>query len=209
MFVTKNLLIWFDWLVSGTPFGTPPDTPSRRSSQPSESLSIPKPAYLIILVEGCERFCYYGLKTILLLYFINFLSLDKDSGTVGVHLFTALSYFTPILGAILSDGFVGRYWTILVLSIVYFIGTVVLSITAIPNIGHKQLYVLFFEIWKPDLNEIFRRAGPIVGLFLIAVGTGGIKSSVGAFGADQISKANVTKKNWILNFRNLDISYLD
>lgn len=158
--------------ISGTPFGTPPDTPSRRSSQPSESLSIPKPAYLIILVEGCERFCYYGLKTILLLYFINFLSLDKDSGTVGVHLFTALSYFTPILGAILSDGFVGRYWTILVLSIVYFIGTVVLSITAIPNIGHKQL------------------AGPIVGLFLIAVGTGGIKSSVGAFGADQISKAN-------------------
>jgi dipeptide/tripeptide permease len=70
-----------------------------------------------------------------------FLGLNKDSATVGYHLFSSVCYFTPIVGAIISDGFIGRYWTILSLSIVYFFGTVVLSVTAIPQIGAKILYV--------------------------------------------------------------------
>jgi dipeptide/tripeptide permease len=70
-----------------------------------------------------------------------YLGLNKDSATVGFHLFSAGCYFTPIFGAIISDGFIGRYWTITSLSIVYFIGTVVLTITAIPQIGNKHLYV--------------------------------------------------------------------
>ena len=74
---------------------------------------------------------------------MNFLMLDKDSSTVAFHLFTAACYFTPMLGAIMSDGFIGPYWTILIPGIVYFIGTFVLSLTALPNIGQKQLYVDF------------------------------------------------------------------
>jgi dipeptide/tripeptide permease len=92
-------------------------------------------------VEGCERFCYYGLKTVLLLYFMYFLSLSKDSATAGYHLFSFACYFTPTIGAIISDGFIGRYWTILVLSGFYFAGTLILTVTAIPSIGDKQLYV--------------------------------------------------------------------
>jgi dipeptide/tripeptide permease len=78
---------------------------------------------------------------VLLLYFLQFLALSKDSATIGYHLFTFTCHFTPTLGAILSDGFIGRYFTILTLSIIYFIGTVVLTITAVPNIGNKHLYV--------------------------------------------------------------------
>ena len=130
--------------MSATPATTPPATPARRSSSNNEttSLTLPLPAYYIIFVEGCERFCYYGLKAILLLYFMQFLSLNKDSATVGYHLFSSACYFTPILGAIISDGFIGRYWTILLLSIVYFFGTLTLSITAIPSVGNKHLYVV-------------------------------------------------------------------
>lgn len=142
---TKSFSIDFCSLVSGTPSVTPPTSPSRRNSDnendSTASLKLPTSAYYIIFVEGCERFCYYGLRAILLLYFMQFLRLDKDSATVGYHLFSSACYFTPILGAIISDGFIGRYWTILSLSIVYFFGTVILSITAIPKIGAKHLYV--------------------------------------------------------------------
>lgn len=130
--------------MSPTPATTPPGTPARSSSisnKETTSLTLPLPAYYIIFVEGCERFCYYGLKAILLLYFMQFLQLNKDSATVGYHLFSSACYFTPVFGAIISDGFIGRYWTILSLSIVYFLGTFVLSITAIPSIGSKHLYV--------------------------------------------------------------------
>lgn len=72
---------------------------------------------------------------------MHFLLLNKDSATVGYHLFSSACYFTPVIGAIISDGFIGRYWTIVCLSIVYFAGTVVLTITAIPQIGGRQLYV--------------------------------------------------------------------
>ena len=131
--------------MSATPSATPPTSPSRRSSNSetdsTASFKLPASAYYIIFVEACERFCYYGLRAILLLYFMNFIGLDKDSATVGYHLFSAACYFTPIIGAIISDGFVGRYSTILSLSIVYFLGTFILSVTAIPQFGGKHLYV--------------------------------------------------------------------
>ena len=100
---------------------------------------LPKSAYYIIFVEGCERFCYYGLRTVLLLYFMHFLRLGKDSATAGYHLFSFACYFTPTIGAIISDGFIGRYSTILYLSVVYLIGTIVLSVTAIPSVGGRSL----------------------------------------------------------------------
>jgi len=40
-------------------------------------------------------------------------------------------------------------------------------------------------------NSYFYRLGPVIGLLLIALGTGGIKPCVSAFGADQLSIANV------------------
>lgn len=145
---TLEFILLF-WLVSGTPFSTPPPTPSRRSSSgagetiKNETATLPRSAIYIIFVEGCERFCFYGLKTILLLYLMHFLLIDKDSATAGYHLFAFGCYFTPTIGAILSDGFIGRYWTILFLSVFYFIGTLVLTLTAIPSIGGRQLFVDF------------------------------------------------------------------
>lgn len=133
------------YIVSATPATTPPDSPTRRSSAsdtlPDEKFELPHSAYYIIFVEGCERFCFYGLKTILLIYFMYFLMLNKDSATVGYHLFSSACYFTPTIGAIISDGFIGRYLTILILSIVYFIGTLILTVTAIPQIGGRHLYI--------------------------------------------------------------------
>ncbi|CAF0850412.1 unnamed protein product [Adineta steineri] len=161
--------------VSATPATTPPQTPRHGSTADIESTTkfeLPRSAYYIIFVEGCERFCFYGLKTVLLLYFMHFLSLNKDTSTAGYHLFSSACYLTPIIGAIISDGFIGRYSTILYLSFVYLLGTVVLTLTAIPQIGGRNL------------------TGPIIGLSLIALGTGGIKPCVSAFGADQISMAN-------------------
>ncbi|CAF3748483.1 unnamed protein product [Adineta steineri] len=77
--------------VSATPATTPPQTPRHGSTADIESTTkfeLPRSAYYIIFVEGCERFCFYGLKTVLLLYFMHFLSLNKDTSTAGYHLFS-------------------------------------------------------------------------------------------------------------------------
>ncbi|CAF1448991.1 unnamed protein product [Adineta ricciae] len=159
---------------------TPPSTPRRQSTnadQVDTKLTLPKAAYYVIFVEGCERFCFYGLKTILLLYFMHYLLLSKDTATSYYHLFSFACYFTPTIGAIISDGYIGRYSTILYLSVVYLIGSIILTLTAIPSVGHHHL------------------VGPFIGLLLIALGTGGIKPCVSAFGADQISMTNPKQLN--------------
>jgi len=76
----------------------------------------PKTVMLIILNEFCERFSYMSMRTILYIFFSKFLALDANTSLLIYHLFTVICYFTPILGAILADGYIGLYKTILSLS---------------------------------------------------------------------------------------------
>ena len=119
--------------------------PSRRGSmyftQNEPSKKLPISIFYIFFVNGCERFSFCGLQTILLLYFMHYFHQTETDATVDYHFFNCLYHFTPIVGAIISDGFIGRYSTILILSVVYAIGTLLLSITSIPSVGHKNLYV--------------------------------------------------------------------
>jgi len=62
----------------------------------------PKIVFLIILNEFCERFSYYGIRTVLYIFLSGFLALDKDTATAIYHAFTVICYFSPILGAILA-----------------------------------------------------------------------------------------------------------
>ena len=60
----------------------------------------PKHVFLIILNELCERFSFYGLKTVLYIYFTDFIKLDKNTATIIYHVYVMLCYFTPIFGKV-------------------------------------------------------------------------------------------------------------
>ena len=114
--------------------------------------------------EACERYSYYGMKSILVVFMIQVLLFQEAEATSTYHLFSALCYLFPVLGAFISDRFLGKYKTILYLSLVYCAGHAVLS------------------IWETKNGLYF-------GLFLIALGSGGIKPCVSAHVGDQF-KAN-------------------
>ncbi len=121
----------------------------------------------IIGNEACERFSYYGIRSILALYISQVLFQQlppgeaKDKATEIIHLFIFANYFTPLLGAWLSDKIWGRYNTILYVSLVYCLGNLMLAF----GVG---------TTW-----------GLYLGLGLIALGSGGIKPCVSAFCGDQ------------------------
>uniref|UniRef100_A0A665VUJ2 Solute carrier family 15 member 1 n=1 Tax=Echeneis naucrates TaxID=173247 RepID=A0A665VUJ2_ECHNA len=94
------------------------------------------------------------------------------------HTFVALCYLTPILGAIVADSWLGKFKTIVYLSIVYALGQVIMAVSAIHDITDTN------RDGTPD-NMTFHVALSMVGLVLIALGTGGIKPCVAAFGGDQ------------------------
>ncbi len=128
----------------------------------------PKSIKYIISSEFCERFAFYGIRTVLVLYITGAMAKSNSVAIMIAHSFVAIAYFMPLLGAVVSDGFVGKYHTIIYLSLVYAVGTGILASTA-----------------GAYTTTDAKFAGLLVGLFLIAVGTGGIKPCVAAFGGDQ------------------------
>lgn len=68
-----------------------------------QKLPFPKSLFFIIGNEFCERFSYYGMKAILVLYFKQKLHFSEDVSTEVYHAFSGLCYLFPIFGAMLAD----------------------------------------------------------------------------------------------------------
>jgi POT family proton-dependent oligopeptide transporter len=134
---------------------------------------MPKGVGYIVGNEAAERFSYYGMRTILVVFMTQYLlganglldPMTKPEAMVWYHNFNTAVYFFPLIGALIADIFWGKYKTILILSIVYCFGHLALA-----------------------LDET--RLGLMWGLSLIAIGSGGIKPAVGAHVGDQFSEGN-------------------
>ena len=146
---------------------------SKYLSAPLPSTSMPAGIPYIISNEAAERFSFYGMRCILVIFMTQHLMgrggklavMHEEEARYWFHTFVAAVYFTPILGAIVSDAFLGKYRTIVSLSIVY-------------CFGHFALAA----------DET--RLGLFTGLGLIALGSGGIKPCVSAHVGDQFGKTN-------------------
>ncbi|KAI1703001.1 POT family domain-containing protein [Ditylenchus destructor] len=142
--------------------------PKMAETWPEMIRAWPKTTLCIVSNEFCERFSYYGMRTILLLYFLNVLKADYSIAIVGANGFSVLCYLMPLPGSILADGYIGKFRTIFILSIVYAFGQVCLALASTLSPGSP---------FHPYVD--------IAGLVIIAMGTGGIKPCVASFGADQ------------------------
>jgi POT family proton-dependent oligopeptide transporter len=164
------------------------------SAQP-ETRRWPPQIKFIVGNEACERFSYYGMRSILAGYITGAvlkggLGQDADTSTEIIHLFVFANYFMPLFGAWLSDKFIGRYRTILWVSLFYCAGHGVLACSDFVGGGvHGKLTCLF------------------IGLALIAFGSGGIKPCVSAFMGDQFKpeQSHLLQKAygafyWAINF---------
>ncbi len=158
---------------------------------------LPRQIPYIIGNEACERFSFYGMRNILTPFLVTTLLLyAPEAERAGIakdvfHTFVIGVYFFPLLGGWLSDRFFGKYNTVFWLSLVYVAGHACLAI---------------FED---------NRTGFYTGLFLIAVGSGGIKPLVSAFVGDQFDQTNKHKAKvvydafyWTINFGSFFASLL-
>ncbi|XP_067405743.1 solute carrier family 15 member 2 isoform X1 [Emydura macquarii macquarii] len=153
--------------------------PSQKKSPKICGTNYPLSIAFIVVNEFCERFSYYGMKAVLTLYFLNFLHWDENLSTTVYHAFSSLCYFTPVIGALIADTWLGKFKTIIYLSIVYVIGHVIKSVGTIPTVGNYVVHVVL----------------SMLGLALIALGTGGIKPCVAAFGGDQFEEEHAKERS--------------
>src|ERR1700742_3960486 len=97
--------------------------------------------------EACERFSYYGMKSILAGYITGEvvrggLGQTDDTATCIIHLFVFVNYFMPLFGAWLSDKVIGRYHTILWVSLFYCAGHGVLACSDLSHTVNGKMLLL-------------------------------------------------------------------
>jgi proton-dependent oligopeptide transporter, POT family len=138
----------------------------------SERPKYPRQIPFIIGNEACERFSFYGMRNILRPFLATYLLLylpeaERTGAAKDIfHTFVMGVYFFPLLGGWIADRFAGKYKTIYAFSIVY-------------CIGHGMLAQFEHD-----------KTGFYLGLFFIALGSGGIKPLVASFVGDQFDHSN-------------------
>eukprot|EP00262_Sarcandra_glabra_P012222 TRINITY_DN3106_c0_g2_i3.p1 TRINITY_DN3106_c0_g2~~TRINITY_DN3106_c0_g2_i3.p1 ORF type:complete len:585 (+),score=97.19 TRINITY_DN3106_c0_g2_i3:144-1898(+) len=144
----------------------------------------------ILGTECCERLAYYGIGMNLVTYLTNKLHEGNVSAARNVTTWQGTCYVTPLIGAILADAYWGRYWTIAVFSTIYFIGMGTLTLSAsVPALKPSSCLGSVCPEASAAQFVIF-----YLGLYLMALGTGGIKPCVSSFGADQFDDTNPTER---------------
>ncbi len=143
-----------------------------KASKPKFPKSVP----YLLGNEAAERFSFYGMKAILAIYLVEAFKYAAPESNATVHLFIALAYLMSIVGGLLADWFLGKYHTILWLSIVYCAG---------------HAFLAFFDHIE---------SGFLIGLLLITIGAGGIKPCVSANIGDQFDKSNQSLISKMFNY---------
>ncbi|KAI8072522.1 POT family-domain-containing protein [Gongronella butleri] len=168
----------------------PEPTEEEWKTLPQVSDVLPKAAYLVVLIELCERFTYYGLSGPFQNYIQNpnppsypadqpgALGKGQQTATALTNFFTFWCYITPIIGAVIADQYLGKYKTIVLFALIYMVGLLVLTLTSIPS--------------AIESGAAF--PGFIVSLIIIGLGTGGIKSNVSPLIAEQYTNRHAFVK---------------
>ncbi|KAL5549594.1 hypothetical protein UlMin_004825, partial [Ulmus minor] len=146
--------------------------------------------------ECCERLAYYGMGTNLVNYLKTRLNQGNVTAANNVTNWSGTCYITPLIGAFIADAYLGRYWTIASFSIIYVIGMTLLTLSASVD-GLKP---------SCDKTGCHPTGGEtavfFISLYLIALGTGGIKPCVSSFGADQFDDNDETEREKKSSFFN-------
>ncbi|MGZ8226133.1 MAG: POT family MFS transporter [Methylococcaceae bacterium] len=145
----------------------------RYKTRPDASDALPTGIPYIVGNEAAERFSYYGMRAILVIFMTQYLMdssgqrdvMSENEAQGYFHLFVSGVYFMPLFGALLSDALLGKYRTIIFLSLIYCLGHLALSVDS-------------------------TRWGLLIGQGLIAIGAGGIKPCVSAHVGDQFGQSN-------------------
>ncbi|MGE5610078.1 MAG: peptide MFS transporter [Bacillota bacterium] len=136
--------------------------------------------FLLFLVEMWERFSYYGMRALLVLYLVSPTSgmhnppagvapgfnpgrgwTDASASTL-YGWYTGLAYLLPIFGGIIADKLIGTHRSMIVGALLISLGHVTLAISGMGSLGQNDLGMSIF----------------IMGLALIVLGTGHFKPTV-------------------------------
>jgi POT family proton-dependent oligopeptide transporter len=118
-------------------------------------LSVRQPAglYTLFFTEMWERFSYYGMRALLVLYLVNALDYPREQALSVYAVYTALVYVTPIVGGYLADKWLGARLAILVGAIVMAMGHFAMAVPAFLHLA-LGLLIVGNGFFKPNISTL-------------------------------------------------------
>ncbi|XP_010541927.1 PREDICTED: protein NRT1/ PTR FAMILY 6.2 [Tarenaya hassleriana] len=157
------------------------------------------PAALILGIEIVERLSTMGIAVNLVTYLMETMHLPSSTSANIVTDFMGTSFLLSLLGGFLADSFLGRFKTIAAFAVVQMLGTGSLALaTKLPGLRPPPCH--HGEHCNPASG--FQMTILYIALYLIALGTGGLKSSVSGFGSDQFDEKDPKEKSQMAYFFN-------
>uniref|UniRef100_M8C004 Nitrate/chlorate transporter n=1 Tax=Aegilops tauschii TaxID=37682 RepID=M8C004_AEGTA len=160
-------------------------------------------AAMILGAELFERMTTLGIAVNLVPYMTGTMHLGSAAAANTVTNFIGTSFMLCLLGGFVADTYLGRYLTIAVFSAVQATGVMVLTISTVAP-GLRPAVCGDATGQSPDcVPANGTQLGVLyLGLYMTALGTGGLKSSVSGFGSDQFDESDDGERKKMMRFFN-------
>uniref|UniRef100_A0A1J3HYW1 Protein NRT1/ PTR FAMILY 5.7 n=2 Tax=Noccaea caerulescens TaxID=107243 RepID=A0A1J3HYW1_NOCCA len=155
-----------------------------------------KAALFIIAIEFSERLSYFGIATNLVIYLTTILHQDLKMAVRNANYWSGVTTLMPLLGGFVADAYLGRCATVLLATIIYLVGLLLLTLSwFIPGLKpcHDEMCV---EPRKAHVIAFF------IAIYLISIATGGHKPSLESFGADQFEEGHPEERKMKMSYFN-------
>ncbi|XAR62234.1 Peptide-transporting ATPase [Bertholletia excelsa] len=138
--------------------------------------------------EICERIANYGVGTNLVYYLHERLKQGNAEASNSVTNWSGTCWLTPLIGAFLADAYFGRYRTIAAFSLIYILGMALFVLSASVKGLNPQCDGYSCHPTTAQTAVCFGA------LYLIALGSGGVKPCISSFGADQFDENDSSER---------------
>ena len=137
----------------------------------------PKGLFILFFAEMWERFSYYGMRALLVLYLTKHFLFEKQEAYGLYGAYTTLVYITPVIGGILADRYLGQRKAVLIGAILLVLGHLGMAVEGEPVITAADR--------NPAVMNVF-----YMSLALIIAGVGFLKANISAIVGELYKKGD-------------------
>lgn len=115
----------------------------------------PKGLFLLFFVEMWERFSYYGMRALLVLYMVKSLQFSTEKASHVYGWYTGLVYLTPLLGGYIADRYLGQRKAIVIGGVLMALGHFAMAFPPMPFFfGAMILLIMGNGFFKPNISTV-------------------------------------------------------
>jgi POT family proton-dependent oligopeptide transporter len=123
----------------------------------------PRGLTILALTEMWSSFCYFGMRALLIYYLTKELLISQEASSIIYGTYSSIAFFTPVLGGIISDRWLGRRRAVLIGAVIMAVGSFMM---AVPSLLYPALATiaigngLFLPSLSSQINELYEEGDP-------------------------------------------------